>query len=99
MFARVASAATSLQGLIENINDQVLRPAFSLLVSLAAVVFVWGVVQFIARASNEKAREDGKRHIIWGLIGLAVIVGVWGIVGLITDTICGAGGCPASFPK
>ena len=97
MFARVAYAATpTIQSLLEKIDTVILRPLFSLLVSLAAVVFVWGIVQFIAKSGDVKARETGKRQILWGLIGLAVIIGVWGIVNLITATIC-SGPCPTSL--
>lgn len=54
-------------------------PAF---IGFALLVFIWGVVQFIA-TSEEKKREEGRRRMVWGLIGLFVIVSVWGLVALI----------------
>ena len=49
--------------------------------ALALLVFLWGFVKFIFKlGSSEDAVEDGKRLMIWGVIGLFVMVSVWGLV-------------------
>ncbi len=64
-----------------------LTTSMPLLLSLAILVFFWGIVKFINHAGDEKAVEEGKQLMIWGLIGLFVIVGIWGIVGYIQSTL------------
>lgn len=56
------------------------------LMSLAVVGFIWGVIQYFLNPDNEEKRKKGKAYIIWGLIGLFVIVSMWGLVALLSDT-------------
>jgi hypothetical protein len=49
------------------------------------VYFVWGVVQYII-ADGEEGKKKGKNVIVYGIIGLAVIVSVWGLVNILTST-------------
>lgn len=75
----------------------ILNAAIPMLLTLATVVFLWGVIQFISNADNEEKRKSGKIFIIYGLIGLFVIVSMWGLVQVllstfsITDTIIPSG--------
>lgn len=54
-----------------------------LLIAIAVLYFIWGVVQFIAAAGDESARAEGKTKMIWGIVGLFIIVSVWGLVALL----------------
>lgn len=57
------------------------RMALPVLVGLALLVFIWGLVKFIYRVGgDEKAVNDGKNLMIWGLIGLFVLVSFMGII-------------------
>lgn len=53
-----------------------------LLVTLAVLVFFWGMVKFLWSGADEKARESGKGLMIWGIIALFVMISVWGLVQL-----------------
>ena len=57
------------------------------LVSLAIVAFFWGVVKFLANAGDEKAIEEGKQVMVWGLVGIFVLVSLWAIVGFIQQSL------------
>jgi len=57
-----------------------------LLFSLAFVMFMWGVIQFVINTSDTAKKEDGRKYMIWGIIGIFVMVSVWGIVKLLTGT-------------
>jgi hypothetical protein len=37
-------------------------------------------------SASEEAKKKGKDHMIYGIIGFAVIVGVWGLVNIVTTT-------------
>lgn len=64
---------------------RVLQVAVPVLMLLSLAVFIWGVVVFIFKSDDEKARAEGKQRILWGLIGLFVIVSVWGLVVLLSE--------------
>lgn len=57
-----------------------------LLITLTVAMFIWGVVQFVANSDEESKREKGKQFMIWGIIGLVVMVGVWGLVKIVGST-------------
>jgi hypothetical protein len=52
------------------------------LLGIALLVFVWGVVKFMM-SDDDNARNEGKRRIVWGIVGLFVIVSIWGLVQLV----------------
>ena len=64
----------------------ILERVIPLLVGIAVLVFMWGIVKFIAHAEDEKTHEDGKKLMVWGMVGLFVIVSLWGIVGFVQET-------------
>ena len=68
------------QAIIEKLKTKILFPIETLLIVLATLFFLWGVVDFVAGAASEERRTKGKRHMIWGLIGLAIILGARGII-------------------
>lgn len=56
-----------------------------ILVSIGVIYFIWGVIRYVI-ADDEEAKQKGKDRIIFGIIGLAVIISVWGLVFLLADT-------------
>lgn len=57
-----------------------------LMFTLAILVFMWGVVQYIQGAEEQEKREKGRNFIIYGLVALAVMVSIWGLVHIFTNT-------------
>jgi hypothetical protein len=55
------------------------------LVALGVVYFIWGVVQYFI-GDSEEAKKKGKDRIIYGIIGLAVIISMWGLVNVVVTT-------------
>lgn len=64
---------------------QILNAVVPVLIALGVVYFVWGVITYVI-ASEEEAKKNGRNRIIYGIIGLAVIVALWGLVGILTKT-------------
>ncbi len=56
-----------------------IQTAGKLLMSLSVVIFFWGIVKFIW----QDKKEEGKTHMIWGIVGLFVLFTIWGIIGFI----------------
>src|SRR3989338_6745813 len=75
-----ASEGQTICGILAIVQSELLTPLISLLTVLAVFLFLWGVIQFIAGASDEKARTTGKTHMIWGLFGLLIMGVSWAFI-------------------
>ena len=73
--------------ILSRINEQVVNPLITLLFVTAFVYFLWGLVQFVRSAETDKGQETGKSHIVWGLLGMAIMVSAFGITHFICNTI------------
>lgn len=56
-----------------------------LLVALAVIYIVWNVVQYLIKTSEDKKKDAGM-NILWGIVGLFIIVSIWGLVNILTNT-------------
>lgn len=66
------------------IIDRVLVP---LIFALAFLAFIWGVFQaFILNAEDTEKRKEGKKFVLYGLIGFFLMISVWGITRIAVST-------------
>ena len=77
--------AQSIEDIVDTITA-ILRRVLPALFLIATIVFIWGVIIYITAGGSEDKSKKGKTYILWGLIGLTVMVAVWGIVLAITNT-------------
>lgn len=82
-------SGSPFQTFIGKVQDNILTPIITLLALAAFVIFIWGVLEFIASSDNEEKRTTGQQHMIWGIIGLVIIFGANAIVSLIKATVGG----------
>jgi hypothetical protein len=75
-----------LNAFLGKVVVQIINPIILLLAASAFIVFLWGVYEFVANAGDETKRKDGRRAIMWGLIGLVIIFGAYGIINLALAT-------------
>ena len=68
---------------VGKVVDLIINPFIVLLFTAALFLFFLGMVQFILGASDETKRHMGKRHMVWGVIGLFIMVGVFGIMAVL----------------
>lgn len=73
--------------IIEKLNDLILNPLIALLFAVAVGYFLFGLLRFIQNQDNETAQEEGKRHMVWGVIGIFLMVAAYGILNLIGATV------------
>lgn len=71
---------------ISSVETQILSPLITLLALGAFILFAYGVFELIRKGGNEEARRTGRQHVIWGLVGLAILFGASVIVKLISNT-------------
>ena len=70
--------------LISNIKVYILNPIIGFMFAVAVVMFIYGIVEYIWSADNEDKVAVGKKHMIWGIIGIFVMIGVYGILNLLS---------------
>jgi len=75
--------------IIQNVKDEILTPLVVLLFALATGYFLYGLMKFIQNQDNEIEQDEGKRHMVWGIVGIALMVGVYGILNLIKASVSG----------
>jgi len=56
---------------------------------LATVVFIFGIVRYIAAAGDEQQKTEAKKYIIGSLISFAVMVAVWALVYVLITFVFG----------
>lgn len=80
-------SSSTLSDLIKNIIG-ILNSLVPLLIGAAIIVFLYGVLVFITKASagDSEGRKEGINFMIFGIIGIAVMVSLWGLVTFITNT-------------
>ena len=80
----MSSAASTL---LHNIGTEILNPLVKLMIGAAVLYFIWGMYKFMRAGSDDTAKEEGRKHMVYGVIGLFVMVGVWGIINVIKNTL------------
>ena len=89
---RLSNPPANANELLNRISAYIINPLIYLMFAAAFVVFIWGLVEFVIHLDNEEARATGGKHMIWGIIGMAIMSGVVGIVAIIQNTIAQLGG-------
>jgi hypothetical protein len=85
--AYAASTADAFGRAIEPILTHIVNPIVMLLFALAVVVFVYGIIEMLARGDDADARATGKRHMLGGVLGMFIMVSAWGIINVIANTV------------
>ena len=73
-----------------------------LVISIALILFLFGIVQFVTAGGDEEKRAAARGMIIFGIIALFVMVSVWGFVNILSRTFFGNQGStsgPMTIPR
>lgn len=77
----------NVQALIDKVIDAIVNPLIAIFFAAAVVVFFWGLIQFLYhQGADSEKREDGKRGMIWGLIGMFIMLSAYGLLRIFTNT-------------
>ena len=75
---------SSVTHLLTKINTVIINPLIIMAFAVATLVFIWGLAEFLMRQDNEEARDIGRQHMLWGIVGLVIMFGVFGIMRFLT---------------
>ncbi|OHA15377.1 MAG: hypothetical protein A3H57_01750 [Candidatus Taylorbacteria bacterium RIFCSPLOWO2_02_FULL_43_11] len=77
----------TLDEILQKINTNIVNPLIYLFLAVAMVIFLWGVVTFFQNIDNSEERAQGVRHMIWGVLGLVIMISFQGIIAMIKNFI------------
>ena len=86
MIAEASGHTAAASGLVNKFNDIILYPLITLLLAIAFLVFVWGAFQYVLNADSDEARSTGRKHMLYGVIGMLVMLSAWSILIIATAT-------------
>jgi uncharacterized membrane protein YidH (DUF202 family) len=75
-----------LDAFLSKVWEMILNPLIEFLFAVAVVIFLYGVLEFIMNQENEEKKTTGKNHMIWGVVGITIMLGVWAILHFVVDT-------------
>ena len=81
---KVDPAAASI---IQKVINILVVPAVELVFALALLLFIWGVFQYFVNSGDSTARKTGAQHLLWGVVGMFIMVSVYGIIRLVLTTL------------
>ncbi|MES2225944.1 MAG: hypothetical protein V4480_04015 [Patescibacteria group bacterium] len=85
----MAASTTPFNTFITKVEAAIIDPLITVLALAAFILFVWGVIEFIQGAGSPEKRTTGQQHILWGLVGLAILFGARIIVTILTKIVGG----------
>ena len=76
--------------IVGKITAAFVNPALALIFAIGLLVFIYGLVEFIWGLSQETdKKQQGKDHMIWGLVGMFVMVSALAILKIIAGIVGG----------
>jgi Type IV secretion system pilin len=84
--AAAQDAAVEAGKFVDKVNSIILFPLIALLSGIAFLYFIYGGAVYIMNANNDSAREEGKKNIMYGIIGLVIMLSAYALLTLATNT-------------
>lgn len=76
----------NVQAIIGRFETYIVDPILLILFSAGFFLFVFGLVQFLITMNQGGEKNEGKDHMIWGVVGMLIMVSVYGIIALLDNT-------------
>lgn len=76
-----------LDAFLTKIEAQIIDPLITVLALAAFILFAYGIFEFIRGAANDEKRKVGQQHMIYGLVGLAIMFSAGVIVAIMKKVV------------
>ncbi len=74
--------------------------AITIIIALCVIWIILNVFRYVVAGKDDTARKDGGLRILYGVVGLFVILSVWGLVNIIKTSLNTNTNVPTDkFPK
>ena len=78
---------TTVNNLVAGIVTNIVTPLVEGIFALALVLFIWGLMGFIFGGEDATKKAEGKQHILWGIVGMVIMVSVYGIIRFVANSL------------
>ncbi len=83
VFAQAITDVNSLTNKFTNLGNT----AIQILIAFSVIWIIYNVVRYlIMGGESEEKRKQAGGAILWGIVGLFVILSIWGLVRILTNT-------------
>jgi len=86
-FQIIPVAEASVKTLIQSINTVIVNPLIIFLFALAVVYFIYGLAKYLLNPNNDTIRKEAKSSMLWGVIGIFIMISVFSIMNLVLNTL------------
>lgn len=86
MIVYAGPAAEYANLFLDRLLGAILYPLITLMTVVALVVFLYGCMEYVLNATNDDKRAQGQKHILWGLVGLLVMLSAFAILQIAANT-------------
>jgi len=86
---QAAVDATAFANVVNPIITNIVDPVIELAAAVGIFMFVWGVAQMIINANDPDARGRGQKHMLYGSLGVVIMLCAWAVVYIISNTVKG----------
>ena len=80
-------AYASVDTVVASLDEFVVNPLIKFMFAIALVYFLYGLLDFLMNAEDEEKRTTGKAHMLWGTVGMTIMLGVWSILSFVLTSI------------
>lgn len=89
MYAYAAEEAhvVAAQTMVSKIEGVILFPLMKLMLAIAILVFMYGLYEMVLNAGNGEARDLGRKHMLYGMIGFFVMISAYGLLKIAAGTL------------
>ena len=93
--AQAITDVNTLTYKLTNIGNTIIE----ILIAFAVLYIIFNVVRYIMSANDPAKRKEIGVGILWGIVGLFVILSIWGLVNILSNTFRTNTNAPTqSFP-
>lgn len=87
MIAYASGHEEAARSAVSRLEEAFLFPIIGFMFALALLYFLWGAYEFVANAESDTARDTGKTHMLWGVVGMLVMLSAYAILSIAAGTV------------
>ena len=82
-------AVNATDSVFQKVVLYLLNPVLQFVTVITILYFLYGIMMYIVQMNNPEKKEDGKRHLLWGSIGIFIILSINGILIMLNSAVGG----------
>lgn len=86
MIALAQGGVAIAQSFVTRLENAIIFPLMSLMMAVALLMFLWGCYEYVLHSDEDGGRTTGKRHMLYGIIGLLVMISAYAILRVAAGT-------------